>query len=152
MKENLGRGFVREVVADGRMYAIRQATPIDSGAWTDLRHLLWPDATVAEHCEEIAQFFAGVLDEPQAVFVAEADAGEIIGFVEISIRRQVPGCTSERVGYIEGLYVKPDRRHLGVARTLIRISRSWAFESGCREFASDRADRFIADRRFGHRG
>lgn len=134
------------------MYTMRRAAPTDSGAWADLRHLLWPDATAAEHADEIAQYFAGALDEPQAVFIAESDPGEIIGFVELSIRRRVPGCRSDRVGYIEGLYVKPDRRHLGVARSLIRVSKSWALESGCREFASDRAERFIVDRRFCNRG
>jgi aminoglycoside 6'-N-acetyltransferase I len=130
------------------MFAIRRVPPTDSGAWADLRHLLWPEATVAEHAEEIAQFYAGNLDEPQAVFVAEVGGGEIVGFVELSIRSHVPGCTSDRVGYIEGLYVTPARRRLGVARSLVRASRSWALENGCREFASDRADRYIVDRKF----
>lgn len=130
------------------MIAIRRAAPDDAGAWTELRHLLWPEATAAEHASEIARFFAGELDEPQAVFVAESGAHEIVGFVELSVRTLVPGCATDRVGYIEGLYVVPAHRGRSVVRRLIGISRTWALENGCREFASDRAERFIVDRRF----
>jgi aminoglycoside 6'-N-acetyltransferase I len=134
------------------MFAIRRVAPIHSGVWAKLRHLLWPEATVAEHAQEIALFFYGVLDEPHAVFIAESSAGEIIGFVELSIRHQVPGCASDRIGFIEGLYVAPTQRRLGIAPALVRIARTWALESGCREFAWDRADRFIVDRQFNRRG
>ena len=130
------------------MYRVRHAAPDDSAVWADLRHSLWCESTIEEHAAEIAQFFAGQLEEPQAVLFAVTDSLEIVGLVELSERRQVPGCKTERVGFIEGLYVTPDRRHRGVGRALVRASQNWARERGCAEFASDRADRFIVDRRF----
>ena len=130
------------------MYRVRHAAPDDSAAWAGLRHSLWPESTVEEHAAEIGQFFAGELEDPQAVMFAVADDREIVGLLEVSERRHVPGCATQRVGFIEGLYVVPDLRHRGVARFLIQAARDWARRSGCTEFASDRAERFIVDRRY----
>ena len=104
------------------MYRVRQAAPADSAVWAGLRHSLWREATVEEHAAEIGQFFAGELEEPQAVLFAELDDCGIVGVVELSERRHVPGCTTERVGFIEGLYVVPELRHRGVARILIQAA------------------------------
>lgn len=129
-------------------YRVRPAAPDDSAVWADLRHNLWPESTVDGHAAEIEQYFAGELDEPQAVFFAESVLGEIVGLLELSVRAVVPGCVSGHVGFIEGLYVVPAARRIGVARFLIAASREWARNVGCEEFASDRAERFIVDRRF----
>jgi hypothetical protein len=64
---------------------------------------------------EVEQYFRGDLSEPLAVLFAESEEGEVIGFAELSIRPDAPGCSSGRVGFVEGLYVLPERRHRGVA-------------------------------------
>jgi aminoglycoside 6'-N-acetyltransferase I len=130
------------------MYRVRQATRDDAAVWATLRTLLWPEAPLDDHAEEIEQYFRGAMEEPQEVLLLEADGGEIVGLAELSIRRQVPGCTTERVGFVEGMYVVPAWRHAGVARALLRSSKRWAREQGCAEFASDRSERVIVDRRF----
>ncbi|HZF07243.1 MAG TPA: GNAT family N-acetyltransferase [Thermoanaerobaculia bacterium] len=97
--------------------------------------------------EEVAAFFQGTLVEPVEVLVAE-DGPEIAGFAELSIRTEVPGAASDRVGYIEGLYVLPSHRGSGLARQLVAASRRWPRTQGCGAFASDRADRPVVDRRY----
>jgi aminoglycoside 6'-N-acetyltransferase I len=112
-----------------------------------MRQELWPDGA-ADHAPEIASFFAGTLREPIAVMVAENAEGVLVGFVELSIRMDVPGLLRRRAGYVEGLYVSPEVRHRGIARTLLQASRTWARQQKCDAFASDRAGRIIVDRSF----
>ena len=91
-------------------------------------------------------FFAGSLEEPVAVLVAECPPGTIVGFAELSIRDDLPGLQGKRVGYVEGLYLRPEARHRGVAEKLLQASRTWARQQKCTAFASDRADRIIIDK------
>src|SRR5262245_7200208 len=120
---------------------IRPAIPADAPTWARLRQDLWPEADDT-HKGEVERYFRAELPEPLTVLLAESDEGELVGFAELAIRADVPGSSSGRVGYLEGLYVVPERRHWGVARALIRASRDWARRQGCGEFASDRAGRF----------
>jgi aminoglycoside 6'-N-acetyltransferase I len=121
---------------------IRPIAPHDAERWIALRRELWPPDT---HDAEVAAFFRGDLEEPLEVLVAEAEGSEIVGFVELSIRPQVPGSSSGRVAYIEGLYVTPPARGSGVARALVSASRRWARALGCGALATDRAERIIVD-------
>lgn len=127
---------------------IRGITPEDAGTWSELRGDLWPGE---DHRPEVDAFFRGELSEPLEVRVAEDDSGTVVGFVELSIRSEVPGTSSARVGFIEGLYVVPAHRGKGVTRMLLASAREWAYERRCEAFASDRADRFIVDRGFRRR-
>jgi len=126
---------------------VRAAVPADALAWERLRCKLWPDGA-DEHGAEIASFFAGTLDEPVAVLMAETDAGASAGIAELSIRTDISELEGQRAGYVEGLYVVPEMRWRGVARLLMRASRDWAREQRCTGFASDRAGRIVIDRTF----
>jgi aminoglycoside 6'-N-acetyltransferase I len=125
---------------------VREATPYDARVWEILRGELWPDG-VEDHRPEIVSFFAGTLIEPTFVLMAER-SGTIVGFAELAVRDDVEGLEGRRVGYVEGLYVRPDFRQQGVATKLLRASRSWAREEKCDVFASDRAGRIVIDRSF----
>ena len=48
-----------------------------------------------------------------------------------------PGCTTDRIGYLEGWYVDPDWRHHGIGRALVQAAEAWAARQGCTEMASD---------------
>lgn len=135
---------MRETLPNIRMI-VRPVKDSDAEVWTELRTRLWPDDG---HLEEISHYFWGQSDEPQAVLVAELPPQGIVGCVELSIRSCVANCSSNRVGYIEGLYVVPRARHRGVARALVKASLAWARAEGCLEFASDRADRVVVFRKF----
>ncbi len=126
---------------------LRHAVPSDASCWEALRGDLWPDGK-QDHGPEIAAFFAGKLEEPAAVLMAENVAGRIVAFAELSIRMDVAGLEGTWVGYVEGLYVIPEARHQGVARDLLEASRAWALGQNCAGFASDRAGRVVVDRGF----
>jgi aminoglycoside 6'-N-acetyltransferase I len=113
-----------------------------------MRAKLWPDGS-EDHPSEIAMFFGGHrFKSLTAALVAENKCGAIVAFAELSIRDDLPGLEGKRTGYVEGLYVLPEIRQTGVARKLLRASRSWAREQSCVAFASDRADRIVVDESF----
>ncbi len=119
------------------MTDVRAVHPADAAAWLELRRALWPEGSVAEHREEIAQFFAGEAPEPLAVLLALDGAGCPVGFAELSIRANAEGCRSDRVAYLEGWFVVPEARRHGVGRALVAAAEEWGRSQGCREFASD---------------
>ena len=102
-----------------------------------MRRDLWPDGR-DEHEPEIDRFYRGLVGEPQAVLVA-AVGGELVGLAELSIRPYAEGCSTDRVGYLEGWYVDPEHRRLGIGRALVRAAEDWARSQGCSELASDAA-------------
>ena len=126
---------------------VRPVTPDDAGVWEKLRCALWPDGLV-DHAAEIASFFAGTLDEPAAVFIAENENHTAIALLELSIRTDVPGLEGQRTGYVEGLYILPEARGANVASRLLDESRLWARQQHCTAAASDRAERIIVGRRY----
>jgi aminoglycoside 6'-N-acetyltransferase I len=115
---------------------VRAATERDRDAWLELRCALWAERSRAEHCQEIARFFAGAISEPEGVLLAECDS-RMVGFAELSIRPYAEGCTSDRVAYLEGWYVVPEFRRRKVGAALIAAAESWSRAQGCTELASD---------------
>jgi len=119
------------------MITIRHVNKKDAACWLSLRHALWPDASESEHRSDIERFLAGVAREPQAVLVAEDEAGQLIGFAELSIRSYAEGCDSDQVAFLEGWYVGSQYRGRGVGKALIAAAERWGMDKGCTEFASD---------------
>lgn len=104
--------------------------------WLRMRRALWPDASEAEHLDEVRSF----LDEPGRFgqFIARDASGHALGFVEVAIRHDyVNGTESSPVGFLEGIHVEPEARRRGVARALVEAAARWARGKGCAEFATD---------------
>jgi aminoglycoside 6'-N-acetyltransferase I len=118
------------------MLSIRAVTSSDTEVWLRMRCELWPDDP-SNHRAAIAAFFAGDRREPAEALIAFDGAGEAVGFVELSIRNIVDGCSTANVGYLEGWYVVPSTRRRGVGRALIAAAEQWARQQECTEFASD---------------
>jgi len=116
---------------------IRHVTKNDSAAWLELRRALWPEFGGDSLTGEVAQFFTGELKNLLAVLVAEDDAGQVVGFAELNIRPYAEGCSTDRVGFLEGWFVVPEARRRGIGRALVAAAEEWARSQGCTEFASD---------------
>lgn len=114
---------------------IREVSLKDQSAWLRMRNVLWP-GSLADHDLEIKQFFEEP-DEQLRTFVAEDDDGNLVGFLELDQRKYAPGCDSSPVPFIEGWYVDPSARQLGVGRALVREAERWAAAAGFHEIASD---------------
>ena len=115
---------------------IRPATKADAPLWEAMRHELWP-ADGGGHHYEVEQYFAASLLNPVEVLLAFTVTGEAVGFVELSIRNIVDSCTSGRVAYLEGWFVKADERGKGIGSALVQAAEEWGRRLGCTELASD---------------
>jgi len=119
---------------------IRPLGMADREGWVRLRRRLWPHydpAFIERESDEIAEHL-----DRTPIFVAETADGQLCGIVEVSIRDGAIGCTTDRVGYLEGWYVDPGWRHRGVGRALVERAEAWAREQGCTEMASDTTPRY----------
>lgn len=105
-------------------------------AWRQMRRALWPEMTEAENQHETeammtatSRFFVGIALNTQ---------DNPIGFVEATLRTDyVNGCATSPVVFLEGIYVEPEVRRQGIARTLVGAVKEWGRKMDCREFASD---------------
>jgi aminoglycoside 6'-N-acetyltransferase I len=118
------------------MFIVRHVRPDDRAAWHGMRGELWPD-DAREHEREIDAFFAGRLRDPAAVLIAGNAQGDTLGFAELSIRPYAEGCETDRVAFLEGWYVVPPARGMGVGRALLDAAEAWARSRGCTELGSD---------------
>lgn len=121
------------------MTKVRSVRPGDRTDWLRLRRALWPEGSAEEHQRDIERFLQGDRREPAEVLIAFGDDDGAVGFVELSIRNIVDSCSTDRVGYLEGWYVVPEARRLGIGAALVAAGEQWAREQGCLEFASDAA-------------
>jgi aminoglycoside 6'-N-acetyltransferase I len=113
---------------------IRRVREEDYQQWYHLRLALWPDASQPEDEQDMRDYMTS---ERRTAFVAEADDGGLIGFLEANIRDYADGCTTRHVGYIEGWYVDEEHRRRGIGAALVREAEDWARSKGCTEMASD---------------
>lgn len=122
------------------MNKIREARLEDRNQLAGMRALLWPDGSPEEHLAEVdAMLSSGMYGTvPAVILVAEQDRGELAGFLEASLRSHADGCDiAHPVGFIEGWFVRPERRGKGIGRELVRAAEAWAHSHGCHEIASD---------------
>ncbi len=114
---------------------IRPVSDTDDAEWLRLRHALWPHHPVAELSMEMATMRANTSGD--AIFVADCGSGILCGMVEVSIHASAKGCRTDRIGYLEGWYVDPPFRGLGIGRKLVEAAEDWSRSQGCIEMASD---------------
>ena len=105
-------------------------------AWRQMRKTLWPEMTEDENLHEIE----AMMTETSRFFVRIAlnKEDKPVGFVEATVRNDyVNGCATSPVAFLEGIYVEPEARRQGIARTLVGAAEEWGRMMDCREFASD---------------
>lgn len=115
---------------------ITSTNDTDDTAWLALRSEFIPE----EPLEAQRAFLRQFLQEAPAfrAFVAQGSDGTLLGFAEVSVRRDfVNGCKHRPALFLEGIYTRPECRGRGVARALCEAAGRWGLGQGCREFASD---------------
>jgi GNAT superfamily N-acetyltransferase len=118
---------------------IRPLTEADRPAWLALRQALWMGTDATTRAAEAGT----LLSEPQR-FGALAygvllafDGGRALGFVEVSLRDDLPALGRRPVGYVEGIYVSPSAQGHGHGQALIDAAADWARRHGAADLASD---------------
>ena len=111
------------------------ATRNHAKAWLKLRQKLWPDCPARTHKEDIRRILCRAPSE--LALIAYSKSGRPLGFIELSLKERVNGCSTTSIAFIEGIFVEKRSRKLGIARYLFALAEQWARRIGCRELASD---------------
>ncbi len=112
---------------------VRLVSKDDREEWAMMRYELWPECPPQKHALEIEQTLAS-----EGVVAMALAGGKRAGFAEVSIRRDhVEGASISPVPYLEGWYVRPEFRGMGVGSRLVEFVCEWARGRGFSELASD---------------
>jgi len=120
-------------------------TKENEDVWSEMCVALWPDMTV----DAILKMSHEGLFKNEFLYFED---NKPAGFLSLSLRNDyVEGTDSSPVGYIEGIYVKPEFRRKGIAEKLIEYAKEWSKKFDCKELASDTGVENTASREF-HKG
>jgi aminoglycoside 6'-N-acetyltransferase I len=114
---------------------IRRANEADWPLWAALLAKLHPDQGAAEFEDELAILTA--LPDPYVGFLAFAPDGKPAGMIDARVRNYVEGAPDLRAAYIEDLWVEPEYRRSGVAKSLLNAVELWARNEGMIWLGSD---------------
>jgi aminoglycoside 6'-N-acetyltransferase I len=92
--------------------------------WLRMRESLYTGLTQEFHETEIT-IYHNASDKICMLAFLE-DEAKPVGFIEISLRNVVDGCLSSPVAYLEGIFVEPAKRGVGIARTMLSYAKDWA--------------------------
>ena len=111
-------------------------TTASHDGWLTLRNALWPHHDQAAHVAEMEAFCREPNRYAQFLFLSPRD--QPVGLIELALRSDyVHGASTSPVAYVEGLFVSPAHRRIGIARALLSQAEAWARACGCQELASD---------------
>lgn len=100
----------------------------------ELVGIIWSDHSP----EELTKIIEGYITSENSSVFAQWVHGQAVGVALCGLRYDyVEGCETSPVGYLEGVSVRDDFQHQGIARRLVSECEQWAKEKGCSEFASD---------------
>ncbi len=102
--------------------------------WLRCRDATYTGLDRAFHQQEMEVYFN---DPDKTCLLASDEARAVCGMVEVSLRNVVDGCLTSPVGYVEGIFVEPSHRGLGIGRLLMQHAEAWCRRKGCREIATD---------------
>ena len=116
---------------------IRLLRPEDRAEWLRLRVALWPAEPMEDQKREMQEILNDFDRMP--VFVAERpdNTPGLCGLMEVTIHTNAPGCSTDRIGYLEAWYVDKAFRVQGIGWKLVAAAETWSREQGCTEMASD---------------
>lgn len=103
-------------------------------AWGQMRRTHFSDLNDEFNEREMRSIFDS---QERACFIILANSNEVMGFLEVALRNLVDGCLGSPVGYIEGLYLKPQYRGFGYGRQVVESIAEWFGDRNCKEMATD---------------
>lgn len=107
----------------------------DFDPFLKLSQKLWPDFNKNELEELLKQ---SAESNKNKILIAKIKSKESVGFSIFSIRTDyVEGAKKSPTGYLEGIFVEPAFRKMGIAKEFIRIGEAWCKEKGCTQIGSD---------------
>lgn len=113
---------------------IEQVNDISFEDWLKMGMSLWPDNIV----EELRHEFLSQLSSGKETTFLYKTHDQYVGFINVSVRNDyVEGSSTSPVGFIEGIYVKPEYRKKGISKELVKLAEEWAKSKGCKEMGSD---------------
>jgi aminoglycoside 6'-N-acetyltransferase I len=86
-------------------FNVRLAQMADQNEIARMCGLLWPEASIEEHREEIGCLLASGMcgSLPGAILISYGELGALNGFLQVGIRSHANGCDpSQPVGFVEG--------------------------------------------------
>ncbi len=121
----------------------------DFSDWLEMALALWPYESREDMESLFHTLFASENDE---MLISRTGDGLAVGFANISIRKEyVEGSNSSPVGYIEGIYVKPEFRKQGIAKKFVELAEDWSRKRGCTEMGSDTEVENVESQKFHRR-
>ena len=115
-------------------FRLETAGKKDVKAWKAMRSDLFADVEDSFHDHEIKLILKS---QDRKCLLVYAPNEDLVGFLEVSLRNLVDGCVGGPVGYIEGIYLVPDYRGLGLGGVLIDAAGEWFTTHGCHDMATD---------------
>lgn len=111
--------------------------------------LLCEQLGYASSKEQVLRYHAGLaVDEDQTILVAEAPAGQVVGWVHVHGHHWLGGLSHARIA---GLVVDQSHRGRGIGKALVQAAEAWALERGYQEVVlnsnvvRERAHQFYRD-------
>ncbi len=107
----------------------------DFDSLLEMSQKLWTKYEKAELKNLLNESFAV---KRNLVLLAKTVEGKSVGFSIFSIRTDyVEGADQSPTGYLEGIFVQPDYRNVGISKQFIHLGEEWCKEKGCTQLGSD---------------
>ena len=97
---------------------IREVSEKDIEQWSEMRTALWPE-TNDGHFTETKEYLSGLSIDIVQAYVAEVGS-EIIGFMELNIRKFAEGSRNPKLPYVEAWYIKSEYQNKGYGKQLMQ--------------------------------
>ncbi|UII32444.1 GNAT family N-acetyltransferase [Fulvivirga ulvae] len=113
---------------------------------TQLVLKLWTECNYQEEFDNCQQI---LYSDDQTAFLVKDGEADYVAFIMLSVRKDyVEGTESSPVGYVEGIYVRPEYRRSGIAKGLMETGKTWCKNKDCKEMASDAELHNITSQKF----
>lgn len=107
----------------------------DFDDFVEMSHKLWKDIDIFQLKDLLSK---SINSDKNKILIAKDNNGVCVAFSIFSIRFEyIEGSYNSPTGYLEGIYVEPEFRKLGIAREFMKIGENWCKRNNCKQIGSD---------------